>query len=109
MAIVSIDTVKTLKQIAGTDNDAAITLLIPIIEADFLRIRNTAFDTDDLGTTVYPGNAELVASEMIFWRLMAETGRASESMGNRSYQNETMVMGYPLSIVSMIDVYAGTK
>lgn len=105
MAIIDLNTAKTLMGITGTEKDAMITLHIPVVEADFLRIRNKAFDVDESGNVVYPDNAVVVAAEMIRWRLESSPGYQSESLGDRSYQKESQFKGYPRSIADMIDQY----
>ena len=68
MAITTLNTTKTILGISGTAQDTRITALIPFVEADYLRIRNKAFDLNETAT-VYPTGAELTAIKMIGFQL----------------------------------------
>ena len=46
MAITTLANVKTYLGLTTTAKDAPITMLIPIVESNYLGIRNKAFDTD---------------------------------------------------------------
>jgi hypothetical protein len=114
MAIVTRDEVKTFLQISDTSKDTLIDSLIPQVEADFLIIRNKAFDEDSNDVIEYPDNCELVASQMIGFHMtsMAQSGGAfqSESIGSYSYTakgSEDNILGYPKQIVSRIERYVG--
>lgn len=109
MAIIDLATTKTFLSLTDTSKDALITALIPIIEADYLKIRNTDFDTDDDGVTVYPDGASYTASQMIGYQLYKKIGVKSESFSGYSYQGEETIRGYPKTIVDAIDKYAGMQ
>ena len=113
MAIITRAKAKTLLQITDTLKDDLIDALIPQVEADYLLIRNRAFDEDSNDDIDYPDNAELVAAQMIGFLMtdMAKSGGAfkSESIGKYSYTSSEMVAGYPKTITSRIDKYVGSK
>lgn len=113
MAIITLAKAKTLLQITDTLKDDLIDALIPQVEADYLLIRNRAFDEDSNDEIDYPDNAELVAAQMIGFLMtdMAKSGGAfkSESIGKYSYTSSEMVAGYPKTITSRIDKYVGSK
>lgn len=113
MAIVTLANAKTFLQITGTDKDDVITALIPEIEADFLSIRNAAFDASG-AITLYPDGSELVASQMIGFHLdsLASAGfsKKSESIGSYSYTASDLdSSGYPKSITSRIKRYVSSR
>ena len=104
MAITTVAKVKTILQI--TDKDALITELIPMAEADYLAIRNKAFDTDDEGNILYPAGAELTAIRMIEFQMSKKTaGVKAESLGDYSVTYEDASGKYPKSIISGIRKY----
>lgn len=102
MAIIALIEVKTLLNLTDNSKDALISLLIPEVEADYLRIRGAAFDTDDEGATVYPDSSKLTAARMIGHILTNNYGTSSESIGNYSYSLEETNKGYPKSITGSI-------
>lgn len=113
MAIITRAKAKTFLQITDTLKDDLIDALIPQVEADYLLIRNRAFDKDSNDEIEYPDNAELVAAQMIGFLIsdIARSGGAfkSESIGKYSYTVADMVAGYPKTITSRIDKYVGSK
>lgn len=115
MAITTLEKVKTILQISDTSQDDLIEALIPLVEADFLMIRNKAFDTEynedtEEYDTVYPIGSELTAIKMIQHQLsnIKSQGVSSESLGDYSisYDNAMLVDGYPKSVVGGIKKYA---
>lgn len=112
MAITNLTDVVDFLGITTTDYDDQITKLIPLVEADYLRIRCIDFDTDENGI-VYPDGADVTAAMMIGFRLNSLRGGlkhmgkeiSSESIDNYSvsYRDEVTIGGYPLSIVSSIE------
>ena len=115
MAIITLAKAKTYLGITTTASDALITLLIPQIEGDFLIIRNAPFDEDSNDDIVYPDNAELVAAQMIGYRistLQNTSGLKSEKIGSYAYTNADsadLIKGYPKSIVASIERYMSTE
>jgi len=111
MAIVDLDTVKLFLQISGTNKDVLIEALIPQVEADFLKIRNKAFDEDSNDDIEYPDGSELIASQMVGYHMDSsmKTGgsKKSESIGSYSYtrDSESGVLGYPKAITDRIERY----
>lgn len=118
--IVTVDFVKSHLNIGNTDYDVQITNYIPMIESDYLGIRNAPFDTDAAGNIVYPLGAQVVAADMIATKLRAPItfdpddakALSSESIGSYSvsYDNTANkgangVAGYPVSIISSITRY----
>jgi hypothetical protein len=120
MAIVTLAQVTALapelaKAFATTDEyEAAVTAIIPSIEADYLLIRNRPFDEDAAGVTVYPAGATAVAVEMIRYRLGpgSRAGLASEKtdlLGESLSYDAALTGGYPQQIVGRIARYLGVK
>jgi hypothetical protein len=110
MAITTLTQVKTILQISGTDQDALIEELIPLVEEQYLEIRNMPFETDSAGT-VYPPGAALTAVQMVGYQLQARqhaTGKTSENLGDYSYTMGEVDGGYPDSITMQIRRYVGT-
>jgi hypothetical protein len=111
--ITTLEQVKLILGITGDSKNALITALIPLIEEDYLAIRNKAFDLDDEGEIVYPTGAEFTAIRMIGYKLntQGQDGVASESLSRHSisYQqgSGTGVAGlYPASVIGAIKRYA---
>lgn len=111
MAIVTMAEAKVFLQISVTDTskDDLITALIPEIEADYLSIRNHAFDASG-AITLYPDGSKLVASQMVGFQMneMMGTGGAmkAESHGSYSYTaNDLDKNGYPPAIINRITRY----
>jgi len=112
--ITSLENVKLILGITTDSKDALITSLIPLIEEDYLAIRNKAFDLDDDGVTiVYPTGAEGTAIRMIGFRLntLGNDGVASESLSRHSISFQqgsgSGILGlYPASVVGGIKRYA---
>ena len=109
MAITTLAEVKTFLGITGSSKDARINLLIPAVEADYLNIRNAAFDEDSNDDIEYPDGANITACQMIGFMLSEEskTGNQfqSESIGKWSRSNSDMFMGYPKAITGKIKRY----
>lgn len=119
--IVDIDFVKTTLNISTTIYDTQITNLIPLVEADYLRIRNIPWDTDDSDVTEYPAGSNVTASEMIGTKLKPVTefdpddyGKvvSSESLDDHSISyaigtgsGGSVMYGYPKDIISSIEVF----
>ncbi len=112
MAITTLEQVKAVLDITGTDKDSVITALIPMVEEDYLSLRNKAFDTDD-GITVYPAGASMTAIRMIEYHLVGKpmNGTAgtvtSESLSRYSVSYASLVKMYPDNIISGIKRYVG--
>jgi hypothetical protein len=102
-----ITTLDTVKAILGiNDKDVQITMLIQMVEEDYLSLRNKPFDTDENGGIVYPPGAELTAIEMIKYHLSGrEAGAISETVSRRSVTYEQTLNGYPRSITKRIKRY----
>lgn len=111
MAIVTLSEVKTFLQITDTSKDTLITALIPAIEADYLKIRNYAFDLDDDGVTIiYPDGSDYTASLMIGYALNKNnTGMKSESLGDYSYTKQDLIGEYPAEISKRIKTFINPK
>jgi hypothetical protein len=117
MAIVTRKFTKEYLGITATTYDSKIDLLIPHIEAAFERIRGIDFDEDSNDVIEYPENAEMIAAEMIGYKLQmspltsgAFDNKQSETIGSYSYTKgsaitQKMLMGFPISIVGQIERY----
>ena len=110
--ITTLEKVKLILGITGDSKDALIIAMIPIVEEDYLAIRNKAFDVVD-DEIVYPVGAEGTAIRMIGYKLntLGQDGIASESLSRHSisYQqgSGTGVAGlYPASVIGGIKRYA---
>ena len=121
MAITTLSAVKTYLGIGDTTYDDKINLLIPLVEADYLKIRNIPWDTDSEGVTVYPTGSDVTSAEMIGYKL-ATTGQnwtkdygktvVSESLDAHSISYGTgtgpggnMKYGYPKDVISSIQTF----
>lgn len=106
MAITTLENVKNILQIDDDSKDTLIEKLIPLVESDFLGIRNAPFDTDDEGKTIYPDGAELTAIQMIAYHLntIQQIGIASESLAEHSI-TFAQGKGYPDAITKKITRY----
>lgn len=115
--ITDLTTVKLFLQITNTSKDELIRALIPQVEADYLLIRNRAFEDDSNDELVYPDNAELVAAQMIGYLLteQAKSGAFLSSERVRSYSysinngQDSFKHGYPVNIVRKIKRYVGVQ
>ena len=113
MAITTLTFVKDYLDITDTSKDIKITALIPLVEQNYLDIRNIPFDTDENDDIVYPPGADVVASEMIGYKLstIKDSGRnvTSESIDSYSISygdaSGSAGYGYPKSITSSITRY----
>ena len=110
--ITTLENVKLILGITTDSKDALISALIPIVEADYLLIRNRAFDLDG-EETVYPVGAEGVSIRMIAYHLntQGQYGIASESLSRHSisYQQANgngLSAMYPTAITAGIVKYA---
>ncbi len=108
--ITTLDKARTI--LGVTDSDALIEELIPMVEADYLLIRNKAFDEVD-GEVVYPTGAEFTAIKMIGYHLktQGQQGIASESLSRHSVTYQTSSLSgalgsYPPMITASIKRYA---
>ena len=116
MAITTLANVKTFLGLTTTTKDALITMFIPMVESDFLRIRNKAFDTNaTTGAIEYPNGSELTAIKMIAYLLYdsSKSGVAgavkSESLSRHSITFAEVIDSYPAGLVSRIQKYDTLK
>ena len=110
MAITTLSNVKTALAITGNTQDARISALIPMVESDYLNIRNKPFNLDIYGDIEYPAGSELTAIKMISWQLNNTNsfGKTSESLGDYSVSYQTNGFSeYPASITGAIKKYVG--
>lgn len=113
MAITTLEQVKAILEITGTEKDATISALIPMVEEEYLAIRNKAFDLDDEGVTTYPSGASMTAIRMIEYHLIGKPVNgsagavASESLSRYSVSYAALSKMYPDTIVSGIKRYVG--
>jgi len=102
MAVITRDEVKTLLGITGTDKDAKIDLLIPMVEDDIKQITNNPF-TDESGNESFPESLKLIAANMISYNLnITRSNIQSETISRYSVtykSGEGTMGGYPLSVV----------
>jgi hypothetical protein len=132
MSITSIEYVKGYFNIKDDVLDDRITFFIPVVEKEYLAIRNLAFETDGKGNTIYPPDAEETAALMIMYKLKSaakvsvcgncvktEQAVSQESWGDHSIsyledkessnEGDKIKHGYPISIASRIARYVGFK
>ena len=80
--------------------------LIPLVQQDYLHIRNKPFDVEG-ADTIYPIGAEMTAIKMIEHHLSGQrAGVASESLGDYSVSYQQDATDYPHSIIGGIKRYA---
>jgi hypothetical protein len=112
MAITTLEQVKLVLGIEGTDKDDQVSALIPMVEQDYLIVRNKPFDVDDDGDTVYPDGAEYTAILMIEHCLLAKPMQGtygsvqSESLARYSVTYASVDGMYPKNITGRIKRYA---
>lgn len=87
--ITSLNKVKSVLQINGTNKDAAIAELIPLVEEWISGYCNQTFADS------YPAGYELIAIKMIEFNLNQKSGKTSESLSRHSITFET---DYPSNI-----------
>lgn len=109
MAITTLSKVKTYLGITDTLSDSKISALIPLVEQDYLDIRNCEWATIE-GVSVYPIGSDVTAAEMIQYKLETDKPDAdlqSETIGSYSYSRLTSARykGYPSDIVASIKKY----
>ena len=105
MAVITLAEYKTLAGITGTDKDAQITALIPIVEDDIIAICNYDFGQGTADED-FPDGMKLYASQMITFQI-ANAGKVatmqSESIDGYSYTRAAVgSSGYPATIESGI-------
>lgn len=116
--IVSREFVKNWLSITDTSKDFKIDALIPVVESDYLRIRNCAWETDPVGNIKYPNGSDVTAAEMIGYRLSkinnsSDGNVSSEKIGSYSVSFDSSNLtretiaggGYPLAISSSIQSF----
>lgn len=105
MAIITVEEYKALTGITDTKQDTQIAALIPVIEEDFLLIRNKPLDEEG----VFPSGSKMVAAEMISFKLQSlegNVGTSSESTSKYSHSFDfRKFFGYPQYIVQKIKRY----
>ncbi len=105
MAITTLERAKAVLMIEGTGHDALIASLIPLVEEDYIAIRNADFEKDENGQPIYPPSAELTAVDMIGYRLntAGQAGIQSETLGRHSVTFAAVgSAGYPEAITNKI-------
>jgi len=105
MAVITLAEYKTLAGITGTDKDAQITALIPLVEDDIIAICNYDFGQGTVDED-FPAGMKLYASQMITFQI-ANAGKVatmqSESIDGYSYTRASVgASGYPATIESGI-------
>ncbi len=110
MAITTLEKTKIVLGINDNRYDTRINTLIPMIEEEYLEIRNKPFETDELNNIVYPANAELTAIKMVGYNLfnISNLNKKSESLGDYSvsFQDTIGTSNYPASITGAIKKFA---
>lgn len=133
MPIITLETYKALAGIKNDKQDAKISAYIPLVEEDYLAIRNHPFDKalkqkvnengepvfdENTGepvmeeVIVYPRGSELTAFEMLQWKLshQGKNGVISESIGSYSYTlGSNISSGYPVEVISKIKKWCRTN
>lgn len=111
MAITTLESYKAFYGITKTTNDVKIESLIPVVEQEYLDIRNVPFEEEPADTIVYPTGAETVANMMIKYQLslIEDKGRtaSSEKIGSYSisYESNGGFGSYPASLTGKIKRY----
>ncbi len=109
--IITKEKYKKLNNITDDSKDEILDVLIPLVEQDYLFIRNKPFDTDAHGFVIYPFNSELVANDMLNYRFKTNgsTVYSSETIGDYSYTINFFDGSYPKSILKRIKRFVGVK
>ncbi len=106
--IITKEEYKKINGITGTDKDAVIDALIPLVEEEYMRIRNAPLEEEG----VYPPGAKFVAADMISYRLAkaGKEGISSETIGDYSVSYEASPdKEYPQSILRRIRRHARVR
>ncbi len=112
MAIISVEEYKALTGAVDDKQDAQIEALIPVVEEDYLMIRNKPFSTkgDEI---VYPAGSKMTACEMLSYKLQTladNVGTSSEALGKHSHSYDSnRRQGYPQYIKSKITSYVRAR
>lgn len=89
MPIITVEQYKQIRNKTGYKDDAWIQTLIPLVEDEYLRIRNAPLEPEG----VFPKGAVLVAADMIDFRMteLQKRGITSETIGDYSvsYDSDT--------------------
>lgn len=109
MSITTLSEVLNFLKITSTDWDDQIEALIPLVESDYLNIRNIPFDLDESGI-VYPPGSATTAALMIQFHInnLKSSGRGvvtSESIDSYSISfkdSGSTIHGYPKYVVASI-------
>ncbi len=110
MSITNLNNVQAILGVDTTDveKSSLISALIPLVEDDYLSIRNKPFGIDSDGQTIYPAGSEMTAIKMIA-HLMSGIennnlggGVKAESISRYSVTYGTDGDGYPADIRKMI-------
>ena len=114
MAIINLLEYKALADMMGDDSqDDRIEALIPMVEEDYLALRNKPFDVDDEGEYDYPTGAKMTMAEMISYKLdtiPGKVGVSTEATSKHSISYDfRKTRGYPINIVSKIQSYARAR
>ena len=111
--IITVDQFKAITGIQDPVLDPQIAALIPVVEEDYLAIRNKPFDTDVDGLTVYPAGSLMTAAEMVSYKLATLGGKVGatwEAIGGYSISlTVDLVQGYPKGTVSRIKRYGRAR
>lgn len=105
---------KTLLGITGTDKDAQIAALLPLVTSDIKLICNNDFLVDDVET--YPSALKIYGAKMVGYHLntIAGGGFQSETQGGYSYTKPQGGGSYPQDIIGglmkwkMLETASGT-
>ncbi len=101
MAFLTLSEYKALAQISGTAQDALITAILPLVEADIQDFCNRDFAEG------WPNAVKIYAAKMVSYQIATlEQGAAndlqSESQGGYSYTkagSSEMYLGYPVGVI----------
>ena len=112
--MITLDEYKAIAGLKDTSKDSQIELLIPLVEDDYLSIRNKDWDRAEDGSISYPKGSKLTAAEMITYRLSTipgSVGYASETVGDYSmgFDTHDMLHGYPRHIITKIRRYGRAR
>lgn len=112
--MITLDEYRAIAGLKDTSKDSQIEALIPLVEDDYLSIRNRDWDRAEDGSIVYPDGSKLTAAEMITYRLSTlpgAVGYSSESIGDYSMTLDThdMLHGYPRHIITKIRRYGRAR
>ena len=99
------DEVRNIIRIQGTDHDAFLDVMVPILGEHVIEHCNNQFTKDERGDTVFPGPVKLFIAKAAEYN-MQKTGLKERSMGSVSYSYD---LQFPDSLYKYLRPYKRMK